>query len=666
MFSHLRKTMAVLLLLASYACAQQWVPLGPDGGDVRSFGRDPHTAGRILLGTSSGQLFQSVNDGKSWARYVQLGDGRDLVLDHIVFHPTRPGVIYIAAWSVEQHDGDIFRSVDNGKTWKPLREMRGKSVRSFDIAPSNPEVMVAGALDGVYRSADGGDHWSLISPPDHADIRNIESVAIDPRNADIIYVGTWHLPWKTTDGGLTWKNIKQGIIDDSDVFSIIIDPVEPHVVYASACSGIYKSDSAGALFRKVQGIPFSARRTRVLRQDPANRNVVYAGTTEGLWKTVDSGATWKRLSNANLIINDILIDPANPQNVLLATDRSGVLASNNGGEALVASNRGFSHRQVSTILIDQQDSLRIFAGVLNDKEFGGVFSSRDGGITWEQNNVGIEGRDIFTLQQAANGTLVAGTNRGVYTLAPQSRAAAWAQRDKVLNVVEVTTRATPKGKPRITRKTVLSRLDGRVNDIQIAAEAWYAATSQGIFVTNDEGRTWHGGPVARHTDFISVAVSPDIVIAATRKAVVVSVDRGQSWRTVELPADVSLVSNVAIAPGNRIYIAAREGAYRSEDAGLSWERLTRLPVNQLASIYYDEDGQRLLTTSYTSTLMFQSADFGKTWKRAETGWVLRKIRTARGRVLATTVFDGIVAQPDSVASPAAATTGAVTGGVNDD
>lgn len=640
---------AFLLLFATQTLlAQQWVPLGPDGGDVRSFGRDPHASSRILLGTSSGQLFQSLNEGKSWSRYVKLGEGRDLVLDHIVFHPKREGVIYVAAWSVEENTGDIFRSVDNGKTWKPLREMRGKSVRSFDLAPSNPEVMIAGALDGVYRSSDGGEHWSLISPPNHADIRNIESVAIDPRSPDVIYVGTWHLPWKTSDGGLTWTNIKQGIVDDSDVFSIIIDPIQPAVVYASACSGIYKSESAGAQFRKVQGMPFSARRTRVLRQDPANRNIVYAGTTEGLWQTMDAGLTWKRLSKPNIIVNDVLIDPANPLNILLATDRSGVLASFDRGESFVASNRGFAHRQVSTVLIDQQDSSKIYAGVLNDKEFGGVFTSADGGYSWSQSSNGLEGRDVFSLQQLTSGALIAGTNRGVFI--QDKNGMGWLPRDKITNVVETQVKRAGSSKRQTIRKTVTAKLTARVNDIQIAPDAWFAATSAGVFTSNDEGRNWHGGPVQNHSDFISVAASPEIVLAVTRKAVVVSFDRGQTWKTATIPSDVTMISNIAVAPANRLYLAAREGAYRSEDSGLSWERLTRLPVNQLTSIYYDEEEQRLLTMSYTSTQVFQSTDFGKTWKRAETGWILRRIRSARGRVLATTIFDGIVAQPDAVVS----------------
>ena len=69
----------------------------------------------------------------------------------------------------------------------------------------------------------------------------MESLAIDPLDPNVVYAGTWHLPWKTTDGGKNWQSIKEGIIDDSDVFSIIIDPANPNLVFASACSGIYKS-----------------------------------------------------------------------------------------------------------------------------------------------------------------------------------------------------------------------------------------------------------------------------------------------------------------------------------------------------------------------------------------------------------------------------------------
>ena len=75
----------------------------------------------------------------------------------------------------------------------------------------------------------------------------------------------------------------------------------------------------------------------MLKQDPGNPAVVYAGTTEGLWKSMDEGKEWKRVTNPEVVVNDFCSsDPRNPQRVLLATDRSGVLASDDGAATFTA------------------------------------------------------------------------------------------------------------------------------------------------------------------------------------------------------------------------------------------------------------------------------------------------------------------------------------------
>ena len=289
------------LVLSSSLWAESWLLLGPDGGDARSLAYDPRTPDHVFLGTSTGSMFVTSDGGRNWSRFAHLGQGDSFVLDHIVIDPKNPDTMFVSAWSVaDQRSGNIFRSRDGGKTWTPLPEMHGSSVRALAMAASDSRILAAGTLDGVFRSKDGGDSWERISPASQAEIRNIESIAIDPKDPNVIYAGTWHLAWKTNDGGATWHHINKGMIDDSDVFSIIVDPSNPEVVYASACSGIYKSSLAGELFQKIQGIPFSARRTRILKQDPAEPNVVYAGTTQGLWKTVDAGKTWKQMSNCAL------------------------------------------------------------------------------------------------------------------------------------------------------------------------------------------------------------------------------------------------------------------------------------------------------------------------------------------------------------------------------
>ena len=139
-------------------------------------------------------------------------------------------------------------------TGKRFPACTAKSVRALAIAASDSKVLVIGALDGVFRSKNGGNSWEQISPAEpEPRLKNIESIAIDPKNPNVVYAGTWHLAWKTDDGGANWQHINKGMIDDSDVFSVIVDSTNPTVVFASACSGIYKSDSAGDLFRKIAG-----------------------------------------------------------------------------------------------------------------------------------------------------------------------------------------------------------------------------------------------------------------------------------------------------------------------------------------------------------------------------------------------------------------------------
>ena len=410
----------LLLGLCAIPALAQWMPLGPDGGDVRSLAYDPGNPDRIFLGTSAGQLYLSKNNGASWSRFARVG-GYNYVLDHIAINATN-GTMYVSAWdaNIERENGGLFRSADGGQTWQALPGVHGKSIRALVLAPSNPRIVVVGALDGIFRSLDGGDTFEQISPPNQREIKNIESLAIDPKDPDIIYAGTWHLAWKTDNGGRSWRSIKQGVVDDSDVFSIIVDYSNTRNIYLSACSGIYKSENAAEVFHKIQGIPFSARRTRVLKEDPRDPNVVYAGTTEGLWKTTDAGKTWGRITAPNLIINDIFIDPRRPARVLLATDRSGVLASDNAGQSFTASHRGFAHRYVSSVVVDRTDPHVLYAGLMNDKEFGGVYVSRNSGAEWTQMSSGLGGRDVFALAQAGDGALVAGTNGGIFVREKQA------------------------------------------------------------------------------------------------------------------------------------------------------------------------------------------------------------------------------------------------------
>ena len=661
---------SLVLVIVSACCGfaqthDSWISVGPDGGDVRSLSADPANPQRVLLGTSAGQIYQSQDGGRTWKRFVRIGKGNDYVVDHIIFDPKQPGVIYVAAWTLEKEGGSVFKSSDDGHTWKPLAGVEGKSVRALGMAPSDPKTLVAGALDGVFQTRDGGDTWQRISPETSGEIKNIESIAIDPANPDIVYAGTWHLPWKTSDSGKSWHNIKNGIIDDSDVFSIIIDPAQPQMVYASACSGIYKSETAGELFQKIQGMPFSARRTRVLKQDPNHASVVYAGTTEGLWKTSDSGATWHRITSPEVIVNDVLVDAHDSNRLLLATDRSGVMASNDAGITFATSNTGFAHRQVAALAVDPDDPSTLYAGLVNDKQYGGVFVSHDHGAHWEQINAGLDGRDIFALRKAQTG-LLAGTSNGVFELSSiaERRKDAkdtdmhWRPVDHVVNEQLVTVRKATRARKAVVRKEVKTAvLRGRVTDIEIHNERWMAASTQGLFTSSNLGHTWQGGAILGHSDFVLLRATPKLMAAAGRNFLLASVDDGERWYETKLPKVVTSISDLTLSPNGSIWLACREGLYRSSDGGDTWDRLLKLPVVNLASVFYDAQNKRLVVTAMNSTEMFSTSDEGITWQHEDSGWLLRGVTEDSGHLVASTAFDGVVIQSE----PASAT-GSTTGG----
>jgi photosystem II stability/assembly factor-like uncharacterized protein len=649
--------LAISLFSTALLAAGPWQVLGPDGGDARSLAYDAHNPDHILLGTSTGQMFSSNDGGRNWSRLARLG-GDDYVLDHISIDPQDSNRIYVSAWSVSsQQIGEIFRTRDGGRNWDTLSAMHGKSIRALAMHKGDSKVVVAGALDGVYRSKDGGDTWERLSPPNSADIKNIESIAVDPKDPNTVYAGTWHLAWKTSDGGANWQHINKGMIDDSDVFSVIVDHDNSSVVFASACSGIYRSENGGNVFSKIQGIPFSARRTRVLKQDPTNENIIYAGTTEGLWKSTDLGKAWKRVSDPEVVVNDVLIDPRDSHRVLLATDRSGVMASTDGASTWTTSNHGYTHRYVSAILADNKDASTLYVGVVNDREYGGVFHSNDAGQHWSQKSAGLGGKDVFALKQAPSGVLVAGTNHGVYSL--ERNASEWHPMNVV--VVEHTVKKPRKGSSKAVTTTTYqkSQLEARVNDLELGSERWLAATTSGIYSSTDQGKTWKGGQILGQQDFVSVRAEGPKVVAATHTGVLVSDDRGATWKPSGLPSYVVSIRSAAIASDGEIMIASREGAFRSADGGANWEHVVNgLPGKDITSVSFDPAHKRLLATSDATGVIFESRDGGRSWQRGpDSGFPLRRVSIIGGRFVGATPFDGVILQPANESISAAAEAG---------
>lgn len=602
--------LVTLLAVSSLYAAQPTI--GPEGGDVRTVAYDPQNPDHILLSTSAGQMFSSNDNGKTWSRFARIGEGGDYVLDHIYFHPTDSRIIYVAAWSVTGESGELFRTDDGGRSWSSLKEMKGKSIRSLTIAPSNPKMIVAGTLDGVYRSDDGGKKFARISPDN---IHNVQSLAISPTDANVIYAGTWRLAYKTINGGESWQKLDRGMDEDSDVFSIAIDPKTPSTLYASACTGVYKSSNGGQLFRKVEAIPANSRRVRVIKQDPKNRSVIYAGSTTGLWKSVDGGLKWRCVSAANLIINDLIIDPRNSQRLLLATDRSGVIASSDGGLTFASSNSGFAHREIRALLLDKSQSETMYAGVVNDKSFGGAFVSGDSGSHWSQINKGLNGSDVFTLAQDSNHQLVAGTNNGLFRMEPSTQT--W------------------------TSVFTTAAWHPYVTALHIDGENWFAGTNTGLLYSHDGGRSFQ---VQRNTGKEPVTMvrsSGSRVAAAGYSELLTSNNNGRSWGRMESPS-VSVITGMILDQDARLWVSSPQGLFHEKAIG-GWEAVkSDLPEGSIKALTYDQNMHRMYAVVDSSNEVFASND-GRKWTSVyEGGYAVHEVVPAGNTLLVVTKYDGIV------------------------
>jgi photosystem II stability/assembly factor-like uncharacterized protein len=619
------------VLLAPGLAAQTWRPMGPPGGDVRSLAADPADPRRLYLGTSDGHIFGSRDAGESWALLGRAGYRTDTVLAAILVDPRDSDVLYAGTWTQDPAaGGGVFRSEDGGRTWQAAG-LEGKAVRALAQAPSKPDLLVAGTLDGVYRSRDAAQTWQRISPENHEEIRNLDSVAIDPRNPDIIYVGTFHLPWKTTNAGQHWLPIHDGMIDDSDVFSIVVDRTNPRRLYASACSGIYRSDNAGALWKKIQGIPFSARRTHVILQDPSRPNTIYAGTTEGLWLTHNAGATWRRVTPKHWVINAALASAERPGRLVMGTERLGILVSDDGGESFRTANNGFYHRQIVSLALDRDHPDRVLAVLTNAPE--PVLATEDGGRTWTPLGPGLTAEGLLRVYAAPDAWWAALERGGLVRYDAQRRA--WSPAGMLIG--EAAEAVDRRGRRIPAKGPVPLRLV--VRDLAISRDIWFAATQEGLLASRDRGATWEIFPFAPlRLPVSSVRVSRDgqRIWLVSLRGMVFSRDGGTTWSWHDLPLEAGGALRLDVADDSTLLATARHGLYISRDAGRTWHQAASgLPAAPAQDVALVGD---IFLVSMRPQGLYLSTDRGVSWSRIEGTLADGYFPVVTTRMLARVVF----------------------------
>ena len=298
-----------------------------------------------------------------------------------------------------------------------------------------------------------------------------------------------------------------------------------------------------------------------------------------------------------------------------------------------------------------------------------LFPSNAGGA-WEQigdgPGGGLDGRDVFALAQAADGTVLAGTSHGIFALeagnhpndkdqtsetsGPDSGNPVWQPRNTIANTRLKTATETHHGARVNVEKQVKDPaflLESRVNALELSGEVWLASTGFGLLTSRDQGASWQGGPVMGSNEYLSVTAHGALMAAARADGVVLSIDSGSAWMPMGIPTMLTRIHRVAFSADGTLWLGAREGVYFTRDKGKTWLWVDRFPFSDIDDLYYDAAQNRVLVSSRSNDQVYAIDPKTLSWKWGHTGCRIALIRAAGGRMVAASMYDGVLVEPQA-------------------
>ena len=228
--------------------------------------------------------------------------------------------------------------------------------------------------------------------------------------------------FKTTDDGITWKNISDGFFKTGSVGAIAISESDPNIVVVgmgehaargvmtSMGDGVYKSMDAGKTWSHL-GLDKTRHISDVVIH-PTNPNIIYVtaqgaqyapSKERGIYKTTDGGKTWKNILSVNNTTgaSSLSMDMTNPRILYAAMwqhqrypwvmesggENSGLFKSTDAGTTWTKMKLGLPKDfGKSGISVSRANPDRVFAVIEAAGKKGGVYRSDNAGKTWKQVN----------------------------------------------------------------------------------------------------------------------------------------------------------------------------------------------------------------------------------------------------------------------------------------
>ena len=332
---------------------------------------DPMT---YYMGNTGGGLWKTEDGGQLW-KNISDGYFKTSSIGAVAVSESDPNIIYVgmgehAPRAVMTSYGDgVYKSTDAGKTWKNIGLKNTQHISRVVIHPKNPNIVFVAAQGalygpnkerGIFKSVDGGVSWNKILYVNS--LTGCSELSMDYNNPLVMYAAMWEhqrLPWKvisggpgsglykTTDGGITWNQIHNGLPKEKGKMAIAVSRSNSEKVYALVESdsnkelgGLFVSNNAGKNWSKISSDHSLIQRAWYYIElfiDPTDEEKIYV-LNASAQRSIDGGKTWSRITGTHGDYHDLWINPTNNKNMIIAND-GGAAVSYNYGKSWSPQNR---------------------------------------------------------------------------------------------------------------------------------------------------------------------------------------------------------------------------------------------------------------------------------------------------------------------------------------
>jgi photosystem II stability/assembly factor-like uncharacterized protein len=641
------------LVNPSLFAEMRWRNIGPfRAGRTKAAAGHPSQPYTFYIGVCNGGVWKTTDAGRTWKPIFD--DQPTGSIGWVSVAPSDPTVIYVGTGEglprpdLSTGDG-IYKSVDAGQTWAHLGLRDAQQIPKIAIDPKDPDRLFVAALGhpygpneerGIFRSTDGGRTFQRVLYIDEN--TGGKDVDIDPANADIVFATLWEQrqgPWenaawsgtnggifKSTDGGGSWKPLKQGLPDGFINAELSIAPTNPRRLYATIDAGdegtgIYRSDDGGETWARSTSDrrPTSRVNEAVPHVHPKDPDTLIV-TDIVSYKSTDGGRTFVPFKgapggddNQNLWWN-----PNDPNIMLMVIDQ-GAVVTLNGGQTWSS---WFTQPTAALyhVMADNAFPYRVCGG---QQESGSVcVASRgnDGQITFrEWHPVGVEEYG-YAAPDPLDPDLVYGGKVTRYDR-------------RTGQVSDVGPVRTGRGGP----PPPASAGRGRGGPATARETAAYRTvrTQPVVFSTVDPHTLFYGNNVLWKTVNGGInwqQISPDLTRERwdVPKSVGKYTPRVQTRERGAIGAQVIYTIGPSYRDINRIWIGTDDGlVYTTADGGLTWKDVTPAQVTAFMKVFTIDPGRFDPLTAYAAinTLrlddmnphIFRTHDGGRSWKEIVNG-----------------------------------------------